>query len=66
LRARAFFVWVARTARSHEVQELASVMAAEELEHVGWVLKALEYHAAEGPDREELLAEGIGPGTAQP
>jgi rubrerythrin len=66
LRARAFFVWVARTAPSHGVQELASIMAAEELEHVRWVLQALEYHAAEGPDREKLLAEGIGPGTAKP
>jgi rubrerythrin len=66
LRARAFFVWVARTAPSHEVQELASIMAAEELEHVQWVRQALEHHAPEGLDWEKLLAEGIGPGTAQP
>ena len=66
LRARAFFVWVAQTAPSHEVQELASIMASEELEHVGWVRQALEYHAPEGLDWEKLLAEGIGPGTAQP
>lgn len=66
LRARAFFVWVARTARLHHVQELASVMAAEELEHVQWVRRALEYHAPERPDWETLLAEGIGPGAALP
>lgn len=66
LRARAFFVWVESTAPSHEVQELASIMAAEEVEHVQWVRQALEYHAPEGLDWETLLAEGIGPGIAQP
>lgn len=66
LRARAFFVWVAQTAPLHEVQELASIMAAEELEHVQWVRHALEYHAPAGLDWEKLLAEGIGPGTVQP
>lgn len=66
LRARAFFVWVAQTAPSHEIRELASIMAAEEVEHVQWVRKALKYHACEGPDWEKLLAEGIGPRAAQP
>ena len=66
LRARAFFVWVARTAPLHSVKELASVMAAEELEHVARVRQALDYHAPERPDWEKLLAEGIGPGAAQP
>lgn len=66
LRARAFFVWVTRTALLHEVQELASVMAAEELEHVQWVRQALEHHAPERPDWEKFLPEDIGPGSAQP
>ncbi len=66
LRARAFFVWVTRTALLHEVQELASVMAAEELEHVQWVRQALEYHAPERPDWEEILLEGIGRGPVKP
>jgi rubrerythrin len=64
LRARAFFVWVAQTAPLHEVQELASIMAAEEVEHVRWVRQALEYHAAAGLAREALFPEGIGPGLA--
>jgi hypothetical protein len=44
MRAREFFVQVARTAPSREVRELASVMAAEEFEHVRWVMQALTYH----------------------
>lgn len=66
VRAGAFFVWVARTAPSLEVRQLANIMAAEEAEHVQWVRQALEYHAPERLDWEKLLAEGIGPGTAQP
>jgi rubrerythrin len=41
-RAREFFVHVARTAPIRAVQELASVMAAEEAEHAEWVSRALE------------------------
>jgi rubrerythrin len=66
LRARAYFVWIVRTAPSLEVRQLASIMAAEEVEHVRWVRQALESHGAEASDWETLLAEGIGPGTAQP
>lgn len=63
LRAREFFVWVAKSARSNAVKELASIMAAEEAEHVHWVAQALEYHP--GPaDWEKLLDEGMGPGPA--
>jgi rubrerythrin len=66
LRARAFFVSVARTALSAEVRQLASIMAAEEVEHIKWVGQALQYHTAEPVDWEKLLAEGVGPGVAQP
>jgi rubrerythrin len=65
LRARAFFVSVACTARSVEVRELASIMAAEEVEHVKWVGQALQYHTTESVDWETLLAAGVGPGVAQ-
>jgi rubrerythrin len=41
-RAHAFFVRIARTAPDRGVRELASVMAAEENEHVAWVAEALE------------------------
>jgi rubrerythrin len=41
-RAHAFFVWTARTAPNRGIRELASVMAAEENEHVAWVSEALE------------------------
>jgi len=41
-RAQAFFVWIARTAPEKPVRELASVMAAEENEHVAWVVEALD------------------------
>ena len=41
-RAHAFFVWVARSAPDRAVRELASVMAAEENEHIAWVTDALE------------------------
>src|SRR5918912_1210428 len=47
-RAREFFVGIARTAPSTAVRELASVMAAEETEHVKWVRQALEYHVTTG------------------
>jgi rubrerythrin len=43
LRARDFFVHVARTSPSQPVRELASIMAAEEAQHVGWVTQAIEY-----------------------
>ena len=45
-RAREFFVEIARTAPSREVRELASVMAAEEAQHVQWVRDALDYRMA--------------------
>ena len=66
VRAGAFFVWVMETAALLEVRQLAKHMAAEEAEHVQWVQHALEYHAPGRLDWEKLLAEGIGPGTAQP
>ena len=62
-RAREFFIGVTRTAPDMKVRELASVMAAEEIEHVKWVRQALEYHVATGADWETLLAQGIGPGA---
>ena len=43
LRARDFFVQVARTSPSQAVRELAAIMAAEEAEHVAWVRQAIEY-----------------------
>jgi rubrerythrin len=46
MRARDYFVWIARSALSDEVRELAAVMAAEELQHVRWVREALDYHRA--------------------
>jgi hypothetical protein len=49
----------------HEIQELASIMAAEELDHVKWVGQAIEYHDAVGLARESLFPEGIGPGAAK-
>ena len=66
LRAHAFFVSVARTALSVEVRQLASIMAAEEVEHVKWVGEALLYHTAECVDWQRLLAEGVSPGVVQP
>ena len=66
VRAREFFVWLARTAPTKAVRELAGVMAAEEMEHVGWVRQALEYHGATAADWDALLAEGIGPGSVTP
>ena len=65
LRARAFFLDVARHSTSAGVRQLASIMAAEELEHVRWVREALEYHPA-GIDWEAALARGFGPGTFTP
>jgi len=65
-RAREFFVGIARTSPSQGVRELASVMAAEETEHVKWVRDALEYHMASGADWEAMIAAGIGPGTVAP
>jgi rubrerythrin len=55
VRAHDFFVGIARTAPTRGVRELASIMAAEEVEHVSWVRQALEYHGAgdaEAPPRE--------------
>jgi len=40
-RAHSFFVWTARTAPNRAIRELASVMAAEEDEHIAWVTEAL-------------------------
>jgi rubrerythrin len=62
-RAREFFIWIARTAPARSVRELAAVMAAEEMEHVGWDRQALEYLGATQADWEALLAEGLGPGS---
>lgn len=63
-KAREFFAWIARTAPAKDVRELASIMAAEEAEHVKWVRQALEYNVATGAsDWETLLGEGTGPGT---
>jgi len=44
-RAHAFFVWTARTAPDRAIRELASVMAAEENDHIAWVKEALERSA---------------------
>jgi rubrerythrin len=41
-RAHGYFVWAARTARDRPIRELASVMAAEEHEHIAWVKDALK------------------------
>lgn len=60
-RAREFFVGIARTAPNLTVREMASVMAAEETEHVQWVRQALA-HVTTGANWEELVAAGIGPG----
>lgn len=65
-RAREFFVGIARTAPSITVRELASVMAAEETEHVKWVRQALEYHVTTGANWEQMIAAGIGPGIVSP
>ena len=65
-RAREFFVGIARTSPNRDVRELASVMAAEETEHVKWVRDALEYHVNTGANWEEMIAAGIGPGTVAP
>ena len=65
-RAREFFVGIARTSPSQAVRELASVMAAEETEHVKWVREALEYHVTTGANWEQMVEAGIGPGTVSP
>jgi len=44
LRARDFFVEVARNSPTRTVRELAAIMAAEEAEHIAWVTQAIEYH----------------------
>jgi rubrerythrin len=51
LRARDFFVEVARSSPVRAVCELAAIMAAEEAQHVGWVRQAIEYlpHEASVP-----------------
>ncbi len=61
LKARAFFVRVARTSSSPAVRELASIMAAEEVEHIGWVREALQSQAAPGANWEKLLERGVTP-----
>ena len=45
-RAVDFFDWVARTTPDDGVRLLAAEMAAEERQHVDWVLKAIEYRPA--------------------
>jgi rubrerythrin len=62
--ARRFFEWVAGTTADAAVQALAEEMAREEVEHVQWVTKALEYVRADGIDWDKLLASGGGPGLA--
>jgi rubrerythrin len=59
-------VGIARTSPAPAVRELASVMAAEETEHVKWVRQALEYHVASGATWEEMIEAGIGPGNVSP
>ena len=63
LRAREFFVEIAKAAPLVSVRELASVMAAEEAQHVTWVRQALEYHTTGNADWDALLGDGVGPGT---
>jgi rubrerythrin len=41
VRAHEFFVWVTKTSQSLAVRELASIMAAEETEHIQWVRQAM-------------------------
>lgn len=66
-RAREFFVWIARTSPDVAVRQQASVMAAEETQHVQWVRQALEYHGATGSaDWDEMLVHGVGPGIVSP
>jgi rubrerythrin len=65
-RAREFFAGIARTSPNRAVRELASVMAAEETEHVKWVREALEYHVTSGANWEQMVEAGIGPGTVAP
>jgi rubrerythrin len=60
-RARDFFAWVARSAASATVRELAAVMAADEGEHVHWVKDALDYHQGP-PAGERPTPRGTGPG----
>jgi hypothetical protein len=45
-RAVDFFDWVARTTPDETVRSLARSMAAEERQHVEWVMKAIEYRPA--------------------
>ncbi len=63
-RARSFFEWVARTSPDPEVVRMATEMAGEEDEHVGWVSRALEYLPSGDVDWGPLLAKGGGPGLA--
>lgn len=63
-RARTFFEWVAGSAGDPQVARMASEMAKEEDEHVGWVSRALEYLPSGNVDWGPLLAKGGGPGLA--
>ena len=63
-RARAFFEAVARTAPDAQVARMATAMAGEEDEHVGWVSRALEYLPDGDVDWDAVLASGGGPGLA--
>jgi rubrerythrin len=65
-RARDFFLWIAATASSLPVRQLASDMALEELEHVSWVRQALEYRTAGEANWDSLLKQGVGPGIVSP
>lgn len=66
-RAHEFFHWIARTAPTKTVRELASVMASEEADHVKWVRRALEYNVTTGViDWDAFIAHGAGPGTVTP
>ncbi len=61
LKARAFFVGIVRTSTVPAVRELASIMAAEEVEHIGWVREALQLQAPPGTNWEKLFQHGVTP-----
>lgn len=63
-RARTFFEWVARSTEDPQVARMATEMARDEDEHVGWVSRALEYLPSGDVDWGPLLAKGGGPGLA--
>lgn len=64
--ARDFFLYIAATASSMQVRQLANDLALEELEHVSWVRQALEYRTTGEADWDSLLKSGVGPGIVSP